>query len=316
MTENEFLLTDRLQKIRQIIGQYGEENFYVSFSGGKDSTVLHYLIDEALPGNSIPRVYANTGIELNIVRDFVIELQKSDRRIEIIKPSVPIEPMLKRDGYPFKSKSHSNFVERYKRAGKTLSVKQYLGEREDKKPWSSEKSCPDILKYQFTPDFDRLKISDKCCLRMKEEPLQNWGKKNGRRLAIIGITGDEGGRRGNAVCMSWQSKSRFNFQPLMPVSKEFEDWYIAERNIKLCDIYGEPYNFPRTGCKGCPFAVNLQRELDILEKFFPAERRQCELIWGPVYEEYRRIGYRLKKPAPKYEAKQMTIFDYIGGGLI
>lgn len=68
---NEFLFEDRLQKIRQIIGKYGEENFYLSFSGGKDSTVLSHLIDEALPGNKIPRVYANTGIEYKKIVEFV-----------------------------------------------------------------------------------------------------------------------------------------------------------------------------------------------------------------------------------------------------
>ena len=69
---NEFILQDRLQKIKQIINQYGEENFYISFSGGKDSTVLSALVDMAIPDNKIPRVYADTGIDLNIVRDFCI----------------------------------------------------------------------------------------------------------------------------------------------------------------------------------------------------------------------------------------------------
>ena len=32
----------------------------------------------------------------------------------------------------------------------------------------------------------------------------------------------------------------------------------------------------------------------MLEKFFPSERKQCEMIWKPVYDEYRRINYRLK----------------------
>ena len=64
MTENEFLLQDRITKIRSINEQYNLlENAYLSFSGGKDSTILHYLLDEALPGNNIPRVYVNTGIE-------------------------------------------------------------------------------------------------------------------------------------------------------------------------------------------------------------------------------------------------------------
>lgn len=68
---NEFLLQDRLQKIRQIITKYGEEKFYISYSGGKDSTVLSHLIDMALPENKIPRVYANTGIEYRLILDFV-----------------------------------------------------------------------------------------------------------------------------------------------------------------------------------------------------------------------------------------------------
>jgi 3'-phosphoadenosine 5'-phosphosulfate sulfotransferase (PAPS reductase)/FAD synthetase len=70
-TENNFILLDRLKKIRETITKYGEENFYVSFSGGKDSTVLSALIDMALPDNKIPRVYANTGIEYRMILDFV-----------------------------------------------------------------------------------------------------------------------------------------------------------------------------------------------------------------------------------------------------
>ena len=64
MTENEFLLQDRIAKIKSINQMYDlENNAYISFSGGKDSTVLHYLLDKALPNNKIPRVYFNTGIE-------------------------------------------------------------------------------------------------------------------------------------------------------------------------------------------------------------------------------------------------------------
>ena len=97
MTDNEFLLEDRLQKIRQIINKYGEENFYISFSGGKDSTVLSALVDMALPENKIPRVYANTGIEFNMIRDFVFDMAKADDRVVIIKPSVPIKQILERE---------------------------------------------------------------------------------------------------------------------------------------------------------------------------------------------------------------------------
>ena len=57
--QNEFILFDRLEKIKQIIAKYGEENFILfAYSGGKDSTILHYLLDMAIPDNKIPRVFS------------------------------------------------------------------------------------------------------------------------------------------------------------------------------------------------------------------------------------------------------------------
>lgn len=294
MTDNELILQDRLEKIKQTIEKYGEENFYISFSGGKDSTVLSALVDMACPGNKIPRVYSNTGIELNMIRDFVYEMQKTDDRIVIIKPERPIKKMLEEKGYPFKSKAHSVYVERYKKLGKCKSVAQYLGERDDKDPWSPFVSCPKKLKYQFTPEYS-MNISDKCCEELKEKPLDKWKKENNRSYSIIGIMKDEGGRRVNATCLAFTGKKLKSFQPLVPITKAWEDWFIKVFDVKICDIYKPPYNFKRTGCKGCPFAKDLQHELDVLEDFFPNERKQCEAIWKPVYDEYRRIGYRLKK---------------------
>jgi hypothetical protein len=32
-----------------------------------------------------------------------------------------------------------------------------------------------------------------------------------------------------------------------------------------------------------------------MARLMPVEERQCEIIWKPVYDEYRRINYRLKK---------------------
>ncbi len=190
MDDNEFLLQDRLQKIRQIINKYGEDNFYISFSGGKDSTVLSALIDMALPENKIPRVYANTGIELNMIRDFVFSKANGDDRFIVIKPSAPIKPMLEQYGYPFKSKIHAHVVALYQSFGFSKNmVNGYLGKRPEH--WHS-RECPKILRYQFT-DENTLKISDVCCVKMKEEPLTRWSVDNKKPYAIIGIMMDEGG---------------------------------------------------------------------------------------------------------------------------
>ena len=299
MIDNEFLLQDRLQKIRQVINKYGEENFYISFSGGKDSTVLSALVDMALPDNKIPRVYANTGIELNMIRDFVFDMAKTDDRVVVIKPSVPIKTMLEREGYPFKSKEHSHYVDVFQRNGWTKTSQRYMYPTEEREHYR----CPKILRYQFE-EGTNLKISDKCCKRLKEEPLTKWQKENNKPYSIIGIMRAEGGRRNRAQCLAFQGKKLKAFQPLAPITEVWEEWFIKTYNIKICDIYYPPYNFDRTGCKGCPFALDLQKELVTLERFFPKERAQCEIIWKPVYDEYRRFGYRLRK-----DDGQINMFD-------
>ena len=294
MTENEFLLQDRLGVIRDTINKYGEENFYLSFSGGKDSTVVHHLLDMAIPGNKIPRVFSNTGIEYNAIVEFVSRLAMADERIVLIKPSKSIKETLEEEGYPFKSKMHSNLLntfQKYKSIDGRIGIQHYLGIAESGN-YSPLNKCPDSLKYQFSNDF-KIKISDRCCVMMKEKPLIRWQHDNKKKIAILGIMAEEGGRRHLAECTVFQRGKLVKFQPLVKVTKGWEDWFINEHGIELCELYYEPLNFERTGCKGCPFAINLQSELDVLQKYFPNERKQCEIIWKPVYDEYRRIGYRL-----------------------
>lgn len=292
--DNLFLLQDRLQKIRQIVNKYGEENFYISFSGGKDSTVLSALVDMALPENRIPRVYVDTGIDYEMVRQFVITMSLTDDRVVMIKPRVPIKPMLEEKGYPFKSKEHSAILETYQKNGlKTHWVKQYLQvdtERPNKKDCYA---CPKCLRSQFSEDYN-LKVSDSCCKELKETPLKQWQEENNRYFGMLGLMPSEGGRRINAKCLVFKGKKFMNFQPLVAITKDWEDWFIERYHVDICAIYYPPYNFTRTGCKGCPFAPNLQHNLDVMEEYFPTERKQCEAIWKPVYDEYRRLGYRLK----------------------
>lgn len=304
MTDEEFLLQDRLTKIRSVFHKYGQDKFYISFSGGKDSCVLSALIDMAVPDNKIPRVFADTGIELNIIRDFVRERVAKDDRFQMIKPSVPIKKMLEEKGYPFKSKNHSYWVAKYQDNGCSLEGKAGLqkyvsGYYKNKNGYKSSDNCPNKLMYQFTPDFN-IKISDRCCTELKEVPLTKWQKENHKPVAISGIMQAEGGRRKSAVCMYFSHKKLKAFHPLAVVTKEWEEWFINEYNVEICDIYKPPYNFKRTGCKGCPFTLDLQQNLDILQKYFPNERKQCEVIWKPIYDEYRRLGFRLtKKPNGK-----------------
>ena len=85
------------------------------------------------------------------------------------------------------------------------------------------------------------------------------------------------------------------FHPLIKVNDEWEKWIVEEKHIELAKVYLPPYNFKRTGCMGCPFSLDLQEQLEIMELYMPNERKQCEYIWKPVYDEYRRLNYRLKR---------------------
>lgn len=243
MKLNDLVLFDRLEVIRNVIKSYGEDKFYISFSGGKDSTVLHYIIDEALPENKIPRVYFNTGVEYTDILKFVRSIKKKDERMQIVNSNVHIPTMLKEKGYPFKSKEHSHKVNVYQNSGMTKTIKKYLlGVNDDGTP--SQFKCPKTLRYQFSEDFD-LKISDRCCFELKKKVAIKWETENNRNIAILGLRMAEGG--------------------------------IRETH------------------KGCPFSTKLQEQLEVMARLLPSERKQCEYIWKPVYDEYRRIGYRIKK---------------------
>ena len=288
--DNELTLFDRINVIKDTIVKYGEQNFYLSFSGGKDSTILHYLLDIALPNNRIPRVFINTGIEYNAIVKFVKELAENDDRFVIINPTQPIKKTLETYGYPFKSKQHSSMLSVYKKSGVGKSVKRYLGLIESNTLFR----CPKILKYQFTPNFE-IKCSDKCCLKMKKEPVHKWEKTNNKSISILGLRQGEGGQRASHKgCVVLDGDSLVKFKPLNPITDEWEQWFIETYNIKLCELYYPPFNFKRTGCKGCPFSLDLQEQLNIMEKYIPNEAKQCEIIWKPVYDEYRRLNYRLK----------------------
>lgn len=301
MTEHEFTLADRIAKIRSINEQFDlENNAYVSFSGGKDSTVLHYLIDEALPGNKIPRVFINTGIEYKLILKFVKEMTSKDDRFVIWTVGKNIKDTLNSVGWPFKSKEHSQKVYEWKQGCRSKSHLKYFRQLPE-----AYSQCPKALMYQTGPEFN-LKISHRCCIEFKKKPIKHYMKESGRKITLTGMMKSEGGQRSTLNCIvTDKDGSLKKFHPMAICSNEWEDWYIKERQIKLAELYYPPYSFDRTGCLCCPFALDLQNQLDILEKVAPDEKKRAEWLWKKVYSEYRRIGYRLRKE----DLKQPLLFD-------
>ena len=78
----------------------------------------------------------------------------------------------------------------------------------------SNHTCPEILKYQFTPAFN-LKSSDKCCYRMKKEPAHLYEINNNKSIKILGLRENEGGMRSvHTGCVAFDSNN--NFYKLFP----------------------------------------------------------------------------------------------------
>ena len=293
--DNELLLFDRIEIIKTTNEKYDlEHNAYLSFSGGKDSTILHYLLDMALPNNKIPRVFMDTGIEYLMIREFVLKLAKNDDRFIIIKPSKPIRQTLEQVGYPFKSKEHSLRVDQFNKGKNSNYIKRYISGY-DHNGKKSSFVCPQMLLYQFE-EKGKYNYSNLCCYEMKKKPAHKWAKENKRPIIITGMRAEEGGNRRRLGCIitDGETKKLKKFHPLIKVNDEWENWFIKEHEINVCELYKPPYNFKRTGCVGCPFSLDLAEQLEIMDRYLPNQRKQCELIWKPVYDEYRRINYRLK----------------------
>lgn len=95
------------ERVRQWIDEYGEDGVYISFSGGKDSTVLLDLIRNRFGYKDVKAVFCDTGLEYPEIREFV----KTFDNVDWIKPKMNFRQVIQKYGYPFASKEISESVE-------------------------------------------------------------------------------------------------------------------------------------------------------------------------------------------------------------
>lgn len=91
-------------RIRDWVNYYGRDGVYVSFSGGKDSTVLLHMVREEYP--DIPAIFVDTGLEYPEIREFV----KTFDNVTWLKPKMNFRQVIEKYGYPFFSKETSEAV--------------------------------------------------------------------------------------------------------------------------------------------------------------------------------------------------------------
>lgn len=93
-------------RIREWVDEFGEDGVYVSFSGGKDSTVLLDIVRKDYP--KMPAVFVNTGLEYPSVRQFAL----SKENVMELKPTMNFRDVIINYGYPIVGKQ---FCKKYEK---------------------------------------------------------------------------------------------------------------------------------------------------------------------------------------------------------
>lgn len=245
------------QRLREWVNYFGVDGVYVSFSGGKDSTVLLHIARKLFP--EIEAVFVNTGLEYPEIQKFV----KSFDNIKILHPKMRFDEVIKKYGYPLISKEVSECVSQGRIALTSnkypYRLQKLMGTAVDKQ---GRKSLYNKEKYKpllFT-DFN---ISHMCCNVMKKKPVHEYGKLS-HKVPITAQMTDESRLRKQ----QWLKNGCNGFNMKSPISNPMSFWteqdvlhYIYENQIEIAPVYGkvlfENGKYFTTGCKrtGCIFCM-------------------------------------------------------------
>ena len=281
---------------------------YVSFSGGKDSTVLKHIVDSMY--DDVPALFVNTGLEYPEIQKFVREVKAGkydcfNSDVEIVRPEIQFREVIEKYGYPVISKEVSKNVYYARRSGENNSCyKKLFGLYE----YNGEKSmyCNEKHSYLYKAPFG---ISDKCCYVMKKKPSKQYENETGRK-PILGTMASESQMR----YQSWIKSGCNAFSSKRPISQPLSFWkeqdilqYIKKYDVPYCPVYGEividesaddvldgqinifdelgdysnagklkTTGCNRTGCIFCMFGCHLEKEPNRFQRLKETHPRQYD----------------------------------------
>ncbi len=268
------------------------DKYYLSYSGGKDSHLLYWLIKEVLQDNKIKIVGINTYMEHYQIRDRIL----NNCDIVLFPKLKPMEIKAKY-GIPCFSKMQDDFIDRYQRGSRCKSImtrikgRTFIGKdgKEHTSSYHLNKKASFLL---LTSQLHR--VSPKCCTYLKKKPAKDFEKESGLK-AILGVRGNESVMRKSKyqTCLNKNGK----FTPLWDLTDEMEDEIYKRYNIEIPSVYE---HITRTGCMGCPYGSykgDTQKELKLISD------SQRKFVCKYFKESYEVLGIDTNI--------QTTIFDFI-----
>lgn len=242
--ESKILMTQR--RIQQWYDHW-EGQVYVSFSGGKDSTVLKHIVDNTPGVYDVPAVFVNTGLEYPEIQRFVKDVKAGkwdcfNPNVEILRPEMRFDEVVKAFGYPAVSKEVAHKIHDATSARKNGNFNSYA-ERQFNGAYVSKngnRNVFDIQKWRFLLDAD-FRVSHKCCDIMKKRPAKHYSKQTGRK-PILGTLAQESKLR----YQKWLRSGCNAFTEKNPTSQPLSFWteqdilhYIKRYNVPYCPVYGD-----------------------------------------------------------------------------